>query len=113
MEALFENQYVLAAYGFLIYTVLMFVIKKDEYDALDQTFSVTKYLKHNWDNWLLSVILVPIMATKSEAMWISVMQYFDKTWPFYDLYYLGVGAVVEGLYSFIAWVRAKRKKLSA
>ena len=41
MEALFDNIYVLAAYGFLIYTVLMFVMKKDEYLlADDQAFNI-------------------------------------------------------------------------
>jgi hypothetical protein len=113
MEALFENVHVLAAYGFLIYTVLMFVLTKDKYDAEDKTFSVKMYLRHNWDNWLLSVILVPIIAFKAEGMWQGLMDWMSKDWQFYDIYYLGVGAVVEALYTGIAWVKNKRKKLSA
>ena len=113
MEALFNNIYVLSAYGFLIYTVLLFVIEKDEYDNADEHFSIKKYLSKNWDNWLLSLILVPIIATKAEDIWAGAMDIFTKTWTFYDVYYLGVGALVEALYTGIKWINNKRKKLMA
>lgn len=112
MEELFKNIYVLAAYGFLIYTVVMFVMEKDEYDDKDQHFSVKKYLNKNWDNWLLSIILVPIIATKAQDIWAGAMEMAGKEWNFYDIYYLGVGAVVEALYTGIKWIKNKRKKLS-
>jgi len=112
MEELFDNIYVLAAYGFVIYTLVLFVMDKDEYDDADKHFSVKTYLKKNWDNWLLSLILVPIIAYKAEGIWASIMDIAGKTWEFYDVYYLGVGAVVEGLYTGIKWIRNKRKKLS-
>lgn len=113
MEELFNNIYVLAAYGFLIYTVVLFVMEKDEYDDADKHFSIKKYLSHNWDNWLLSLILVPVMATKAEWLWLGLMEIWNKTWNFYDIYYLGVGALVEFVYFGIKWIRNKRKKLSA
>ena len=112
MESLFENIYVLSAYGFLIYTVLMFVMKKDEYDDADESFSVKKYLRQNWDNWLLSLILVPIIATKAEDIWLASMDIVGKSWRFFVIYYLGVGAIVELLYTGIKWIKNKRKKLS-
>ena len=72
-----------------------------------------KYLSKNWDNWLLSLILVPIIATKAEGIWAGAMDIFTKTWTFYDVYYLGVGALVEALYTGIKWINNKRKKLMA
>ena len=113
MEQLFDNIYVLAAYGFLIYTVLMFVIKKDEYDNEDKDFSIKKYFKQNWDNWLLSLILVPIIATKAEDIWLASMEVVGRSWRFFIFYYLGVGALVELLYTGIKWINNKRKKLSS
>ena len=113
MEELFDNIYVLSAYGFLIYTVSLFVIEKDEYDNTDKHFSIKKYLSHNWDNWLLSLILVPVIATKAEGLWLGTMDIWGKTWSFYDVYYLGVGALVEVVYFGIKWIRNKVKKLSA
>lgn len=113
MEELFDNIYVLAVYGFVIYTAVLFVMEKDEYDDVNKHFNLTKYLIRNWDNWLLSVILVPIMATKAVDIWGAIISIWDKTWPFYDLYYLGVGAVVEALYTGIKWIKNKRKKLTS
>ena len=112
MESLFNNIYVLSAYGFLIYTVLNFVMKKDEYDDAHEAFSVKTYLGHNWDNWLLSLILVPVIATQAEGIWAGAMDMAGKEWKFYHVYYLGVGAVVELLYTGIKWIKNKRKKLS-
>lgn len=113
MQELFNNIYILSAYGWLIYTVLMFNIEKDEYDNEDKHFSLWKYLVRNWDNWLLSALLVPVMATKAVDIWNSIISIWDKTWPFYPLYYLGVGALVELLYFGIKWVISKKKKLNA
>jgi len=113
MEEVFNNIYVLAAYGFLIYTVLMFVIEKDEYDGEGKKFCVKTYVRRNWDNWLLSLILVPIIATKAQDIWAGAMEIFSKEWTFYNIYYLGVGALVEALYTGVKWINNKRKKLSS
>ena len=113
MQELFNNIYILAAYGFLIYTVGLFVIEKDEYDDKDEHFSIKKYLSRNWDNWLLSLILVPIIATKAEGLWLGAMDIWEKEWSFYDVYYLGVGALVEIVYFGFKWSRNKLKKLNA
>ena len=110
---MFNNIYFLSAYGFLIYTVLLFVMKKDEYDEDNKHFSLRKYLKKNWDNWLLSLILVPIIATKAHDIWAGAMEIAGKTWTFYHVYYLGVGALVEALYTLIKWINNKRRKLSS
>jgi len=112
MEELFDNIYVLAFYGFLIYSVIMFVTEKDEFDAEDKKFSIKKYLSHNWDNWLLSLILVPVIATKAQDIWAGAMEIGGFEWNFYQVYYLGVGAVVEALYTLIKWVKNKRKKIT-
>lgn len=112
MEELFNNIYVLAFYGWLIYTVVMFSMEKDEYDDANKAFSVKKYIVRNWDNWLLSLILVPIIATKAVSIWAGGMEMAGFSWTFYDIYYLGVGALVELLYFGIKWSRNKRRKLS-
>jgi len=113
MEELFDNIYVLSAYGCLIYTIGLFVIEKDKYDDIDKHFSIKKYLSHNWDNWLFSLILVPVIATKAEELWLGAMDIVGKTWLFHSGYYLGVGALVETMYFGIKWIRAKVKKLNA
>ena len=112
MEQLFNNIYVLAAYGFLIYTVVLFVMEKDDYDDANEHFSIKKYFNRNWDNWLLSLILVPIIATKAGELWLGAMDIAGKSWRFFIIYYLGVGAIVEMLYTAIKWIRNKRKKLN-
>jgi len=111
MELLFENIYFLSFYGFLIYSVGVFVIKKDKYENENKKLLIKKYLFDNWDNWIFSLMLVPIIAIKAEDMWAILMEVVEKKWIFYKVYYLGVGIIVEAFYILIEWVNNKRKKL--
>lgn len=107
MEVLFTNNYVLAAYGWVIYTILMFVLSKDKYDNESKKFDYYKYLSQNFDNWVLSLLLVPVMAHFAQDIWLGAMDYFEKTWDFRKPYYLLVGALVEIIYWAIAKFRKK------
>lgn len=113
MEELFDNIYVLSFYGWLIYTFLMFVTTKDKKDEANGKFNYKKYLKKNWDNWVLSLLFVPIIAYKAEEIFASVMAYLEKDWTFYDLYYLGVGVLVEAFYFAIAWILKKKRQMKS
>lgn len=108
METLFSNIYILSLYGFIIYTYLNFVFTKDKYDDANKKFNYKKYLSSNWDNWLLSLLLVPVIAFYANDIWGGLMDWQEKDWQFRKVYYLGVGALVE----FVYWIfnKVSRKK---
>ncbi len=111
MEELFANEFVLALYGFLIYTLLLFVITKDGYDKQNKKFDYKAYLKKNYDNFLLSILMVPVITFYAVDIFHSVVNdYFEKDWHFLKVYYLFLGAVVELLYLGIAKIRPKKEK---
>lgn len=76
----------------------MFVLAKDRYDGTNKHFSYKKYAKTNWDNTLLSLILVPVIAYYAADIWGAVTDWIEKDYIFRKVYYIGVGAVVELLY---------------
>ena len=109
MEPLFLNNYWLAFYGWILYTVLMFVFTKDQYDDADQHFNYKQYLHKNWDNWLLSLIFVPVMAYYASGIWGGIMDWQEKDWAFRPVYYLGVGAIVELVYLTLLKFKTKKR----
>lgn len=111
MEELFNNIYILSFYGFILYTVGKFNVEKDEFDNENKKFNLTKYLFKNWDNWLFSFLIVPVLALKAKDIWAGSMDILGKDWDFYQVYYLGVGAIVEAIYTAFAWISDKRNKL--
>lgn len=97
-------------FAWAAYNVIMFRIKKDEFDDRDEDFPLTKYIYHTWDNWLSSLAVVPIL------LWLGYRQLHViddpltgiKEVKWNDLYYLLSGFITEFLIDrYKAWRKSK------
>ena len=93
-----EKPWLWALFGVILYNYLVFNLAKDELDDSKQTFSFRRYAKAKWDNWVWSILLVPVIVIYGDQLWYYVMAYFEKDWQFYDVLYLLAGVLAEGLY---------------
>lgn len=92
------EQWLWAFFGVILYNFLSFVIEKDKSDDEYKRFSLKAYTKQRWDNWILSLLCVPVVVVYGDQLWYYVMQYFEKDWEFLSVLYLLTGAVAELFY---------------
>jgi hypothetical protein len=99
----------LAFLGWLAWNWGLFVYEKDSLDALDQKFNVKHYAERYWDNWVLSLICVPILiiiGIKGLGLKaLPVADVEDLQWN--DMYYLASGLLAEAVKYYIALVIKK------
>lgn len=62
MEAIFSNPIFAALFGWLAFNVILFSIKKDSFDDRDEVFPLRQYMGKVWDNWLASLLMIPILV---------------------------------------------------
>ena len=98
-----------ALFGVILYNWLSFTIEKDKFDKEDEPFNFGNYAGKRWDNWIWSLLCVPLIVFKGEQLWYYAMAYFEKDWQFLDVLYLSAGVVAEGLY----WLLKKMFSLIA
>lgn len=87
-----------ALFGVVLYNYLVFNLAKDELDDSRKKFSFRRYVKTKWDNWVWSILLVPVIVVYGDQLWYYTMSYLEKDWKFYDVLYLGAGVLAEGTY---------------
>jgi hypothetical protein len=89
----------LALLGWLAWNFGLFSIEKDKADDEGKPFSVKHYTQKYWDNWLLSLLFVPILVIIGIKglgfAAIPIGDFKDLKWN--DLYYLGSGFFSEFL----------------
>lgn len=98
MEGGILAQWLWALFGVLIYNYLSFTIVKDEADDVSKNFKFKPYALKRWDNWVWSLLCVPIIVVYGDDLWYYAMAYFEKDWEFRSVVYLTAGVVAEGLY---------------
>jgi hypothetical protein len=55
-------KYLIALFGSLLYNVILFKIAKDKCDDAGIELDYGKYFKMNWDNWLVTILAVPVLV---------------------------------------------------
>ena len=103
------QQSIWALFGVLLYNWLSFTIEKDKFDSKSETFNFRDYASKRWDNWIWSLLCVPLIVAKGDQLWYYVMAYYEKDWQFLDILYLSAGVVAEGFY----WLLKKMFSLIA
>ena len=97
--------------GWLGWNLAIFRIDKDKYDDQNQTFPLHQYILQSWDNWLFSLVGVPILlyiGDKGLDLPGSIFG-FDKDLAWSDIYYLGSGFFTEAIIWAIKKYQASRK----
>ncbi len=88
------------SYGVLGYNWLHFMWTKDGYDESRKRFSFKRYTIRTWDNWVWTILFIPIVAIYAEQIFYYFMKAYEKNWEFNDAVYLG-GGLLSGFVYYI------------
>lgn len=98
--------------AWVAWNVIIFRIDKDQYDDRKEEFPLWQYVKHSYDNWLASLVMIPVilwMGYKGLGFNVFANIGMDKLeWS--DAYYLGSGFFTEALIFAIKKWKASRQK---
>lgn len=85
--------------GWLVWNIGLFSYEKDKHDDAEKEFDVVAYYKKYWDNWLLSLVCVPILVIIGmRGLGLDPIPLDDfKHLQWNDLYYFGSGALAEAV----------------
>jgi hypothetical protein len=101
----------LSILGWLAWNVALFSLEKDEFDEQEKPFSLKHYAALYYDNWLLSLVFVPILIIVGirglNLSAIPIGDFQDLQW--HDMYYLGSGFFAELVKVTIKKLRKKWK----
>lgn len=89
----YQNPYFLALYGLVAYTLIEWSIAKDRYDDKHRKFNFKRYVRERYDNWVVTLILTPIIAWFGPELLNGTGRYLDMTVTWSDAMYLCVGAL--------------------
>jgi hypothetical protein len=99
--------------GWVAWTVLNLSMSKDELDDTDQAWQFIPYLKKNWDNWLASAAMIPVLLIAGSMGFgfnpLSEHELSADAFKWDDVYYLGVGLFTERAIIALKKWRAKAK----
>ena len=108
MKHIFIDPFWAALFAWLAFNVIMFSMKKDEADDVDTAFNIKAYILKVWDNWLASLVCVPIVLYLGyNQLNIGMIDAENPEWK--DLYYLGAGFVPEAVITLWKKWKAKNK----
>lgn len=94
MNDIFIDPFFVAFWGWLAFNLIMLRITKDSDDDKSIDFHLKEYVKKSWDNWLTSLVCVPIVLYLGYKQLNIGLVDFDHP-KIFDLYYLGAGFLPE------------------
>lgn len=94
-----------ALFGWLAFNVILFRVAKDEYDDQDKTFPIKKYFSYVWDNWLASLVMIPVLLYIGGRGLGITFDGNNLAWN--DAYYPASGFITELV--IVAWKKWKNK----
>lgn len=95
LVAFFCSTYAKAFYGSFVYNLALFVIAKGNCDKAEIDFPYRKYLKYNWDNWVLTVAVAIILVWNMPDILHLINDKMGVQIPESSLLYLASGPATE------------------
>lgn len=97
--------------GWLAWNFGLFSYEKDKADDMDQPFPIGKYIGKYWDNWVLSLLIVPILIIAGiKGLHLEAIPIGDfKGMKWSDAYYLAAGPLAEILKYYTTIIIKKYK----
>lgn len=106
MDHIIVNPIFAALAGWLAFNVLLFSTEKDVLDEVGQQFPVRDYVLKHWDNWLLSLVSIPVLLYVGyKQLNLGMIELDNPQWN--ELYYLGCGFFAEA--AKVAWKKWRTK----
>jgi hypothetical protein len=100
-------KYLAAFFGSVLYNYLLFVIAKNNCDQTGIEFEYKKYVKLNWDNWGLTLLLAPVLVWYMPDIVALINDKLSANLSVYKIYYLGAGPFTEvvlfAMFKLIGW----------
>lgn len=94
MEHIFINPLFASLFAWLAFNVIMLRMAKDVQDDKGEAFSLSNYVQKTWDNWLASLVCVPVLLyIGMSKLDIGAIDAGALQWS--DLYYLLSGFLPE------------------
>lgn len=94
--------FLVALAGWLAWNAIMLSIYKD---ANEQAFNLRAYVSEHWDNWLASLVMIPVLLFfGSKGLGIKIDEY-NINWD--DSYYVASGFITEAVK--MLWKKWKSK----
>lgn len=90
--------FLIAFFGSVVYNIILFVFAKDNCDKEGKPFPYLVYARMNWDNWLLTFCVAPIVVWYLADILTLINHFFGLSMPVLEVYYLGAGVLVEVMY---------------
>lgn len=105
MENIITHPLFATFFGWFAFQLLMLSIYKDENE---KTFNIGAYSKDNWDNWLSSFFMIPvILFIGAKGLDLNPLSDNSSEINWHDGYYVGVGFITELVR--VAWKKWKAK----
>lgn len=101
----FGNPITAAVFGWLAFNVMLLRIDKEEYDNSKKMFPLREYFMYVWDNWLASLLMIPILLYVGQNQLNITLDEHNLQWN--NLYYVGAGFFTELV--IVAWKKWKSK----
>lgn len=106
MQHILLNPVYAAIFGWLAFNVILFRVEKDQADDNNLPFNLRGYFLKTWDNWLASLVCVPVLLFVGyNKLEIGMIDVQGLQWN--DFYYLGAGIVPELV--IVSWKKWKEK----
>lgn len=93
--------------GWLGWNIFEFKNAKDVYDDQDKDFGLKEYARKKWDNWAWSAIVaVSLYIVGIKGLGMKLVQTFNETWQWSDLWYFGSGFISEVIsFAYRKWIK--------
>lgn len=99
---MFENEYFIAFYGWVIFNAILLGLSKDEDDAKKKRFNVKIWWRYHWDNVGITLLCIPLTVEFTEDLWLLIVSdLFSKDWDYTRLSLLGSVPLTQFIYAVI------------
>lgn len=96
---MFNNDYIVALYGWALFNVLLLGFSKDKDDDKKRYFNFRIWWRYHWDNVLITFFAIPAMVYFSEDLWsIIINGLFSKPWEYVRASLMGAVPFVQLVY---------------
>lgn len=106
MTQWYLNPYFLAFYGLLAYIILEWSLAKSRYQRRRGKLAFSKYAKSKYDQWIVALILTPIIVWFGPDILMMIDQFFGWEIKWEEVMYMMVGVLVH-------WINYVIKKINA
>jgi hypothetical protein len=100
-------KFIIAFFGSFIYNFILFQKAKELCDENNTEFDYIKYCKLNWDNWLLTTLLAPVLVVYLNDIVALLNHKLSLDLITHEIYYLGAGPFTElvifGVSKLLGW----------